>query len=361
MDISQIKARLKDMAQKSPEWLKQKTEMLKNYPYKETKAKLIKKAKSFRLKKAVKYMRKLSKKMSDSWKTVLMCIGCFLFFYYVCGGFIIHKIDVKNGYIPSKTLTQKSEMVNAMVFLIKREVDETMWTPNLPMAFPAAVLDNMPNFQAGIIFAVRDTAKQMLNFNEQTPKQKEDIIKAVEFLKYPPHIWLMSKKSAFSLAPSSNAQYRKARKELMKYNENGIFIADDADFEKYLEQLQKSLLRLTQKNENQVLEHSVDWVDFSGDDLFYKHKGYSFGALQIANSAGFDYKATILKNDAYSEWTHLISALKKASEYKPLIVRNAKVDSMFGANHLMVQSYYLAKATAYANKILVKIKENKCL
>lgn len=310
--------------------------------------------KTFKLKKVWCGVKKISKKISSSRKVFIRSICGFLLVYYGLGSLFVENMNVTHTYPLPKVSRQKSETIGTLAFLINREIDKKMWTPNLPAAFPAYVLDNMPNFQIGIITAVRDGAGTMRNFVNKTPEQQKHIKKAEELLRYSPYIWLTAKKGKVGLAPSANAQYRKARIELLKYNDED-FILYQADFETYLTRLSGALRRLIQKNDSRIIEHSSSLLDTKADDVFYMTRGYAFASWQIALAMGFDFKKLIVQYDVYNEWTYLLSSLQKAAEFKPLYVRNGKLGGIFGANHLLVQNYYLERALVAATQIKDKI------
>ena len=69
------------------------------------------------------------------------------------------------------------------------------------------------------------------------------------------------------------------------------------------------------------------------------------------------FKADVLAAEAYADWTLLTANLRKAAEFKPLIVRNGTPDSIIAPNHLLVQNYYLEIARAQAEKILNMLRE----
>lgn len=310
--------------------------------------------KTFKLKKVWCGVKKISKKISSSRKVFLRSVCGFLLVYYGLGSLFVENMNVTHTYPLPKVSRQKSETIGTLAFLINREIDKKMWTPNLPAAFPAYVLDNMPNFQIGIMTAVRDSAGTMRNFVNKTPEQQKHIKKAEELLRYSPYIWLTAKKGKVGLAPSANAQYRKARIELLKYNDED-FILYQADFETYLTRLSGALRRLIQKNDSRIIEHSSSLLDTKADDVFYMTRGYAFASWQIALAIGFDFKKLIVQYDVYNEWTYLLSSLQKAAEFKPLYVRNGKLGGIFGANHLLVQNYYLERALVAATQIKDKI------
>ena len=211
---SRIKAKsaVKNVAANIMKLPKLCVELYKKYPIRDILKGLKKNLKPTKIKRhCLKFLKKPLRFISDSWKVVLMSLSCFLFCYYIIGGSISEKISTEN-------MTENTPKATSQIMadLIDREVRNNIWTPNLPIIFPAYILDNMPNFQTGIIYAVRDTALALKQMYHQTPEQKQHIKKASVLLKYSPNIWLLSRKSAFSIAPSSNSQYRKARRELIR-------------------------------------------------------------------------------------------------------------------------------------------------
>lgn len=319
---------------------------IKNYPY----ARLGQKIKNgIRL--TVQKIKAWSAKISDCWKTVLVCLVTFVAVYYGIGSQLSENIDTTNGYALPAGKNKAFTTAQAMNFLILRETDDKMWTPNLPMLFPAAVLDNMPNFQKGIMAAVRDMSGVVRKVSYLNETQLSDAKEAFELLSYPPHIWLLSKRGTFGIAPSSNAQYRRAAKRLRKLNERQDFAAASADFSKFIDTIAKKLRKIIAKSEEYQREFAGKRFDFEADDVFYYNRGYAFALWQICRALGVDYKADILKNGVYTEWTFLNSSLRQAAEFEPLWIRNGKPESLGTPNHLMVQNYYLTRALAALEQV----------
>ena len=304
-----------------------------------------------KIKKAVeRKLKKLSKMVSDSWKTLIIGVPTFLFCYYFIGAMISEKIDTSPIIKGNTEQSVQLQTPRVLQSLLRREIDEHIWTPNLPVIFPAYVLDNMPAFQIGIVHSVRDTAKTMKNFTVAN-MYETPIRKAVKLLNYRPDIWLLSQKSAFGIAPSSNSQYRKARKELEHLNEIKNFVLTADDLRLALKNISQNLRKITESSEAHVREFSGDWFDLSADDIFYTNKGYAFGLWQISEGLAQDFKQIILRANAYEEWTIFASNLQKAAEFQPRIVRNGEPESFTTPNHLAIQNYYLAAARAEAEKI----------
>lgn len=285
------------------------------------------------------------------WKTVLISSFCFLFFYYFLGSQIAEDIDVQTKYLLPKQQSAKMETANAMSFLLKRELDDKMWTPNLPPLFPAYALDNMPNFQIGIVDAARDINVVLRRMEGINAEQYDDLQRAGQLLNYAPNVWLLSKKDAFNIAPSSNTQYRKAAKYLRKFNERADFSPHANHLPQFMEQISRKLTKLVLKSEEHQQEHGGDIIDFRVDDIFYHNCGYAFALSQIVRAMGADYKEEILRHNVYTEWTYLLSSLQKAAEFQPVVVRSGKPKDLLTPNHLTEQNFYLMRALVAVEKI----------
>ena len=359
--VSALSGKFSDILKRTPDFCKKQTAILQKVEWKSLPAKLWRKIKKIKLHKTAvyKFVRKCIKKLSDSWKVILTVVPLFLIFYYGLGSKIVENIDVKTEYkIDNSDNAPFFKTAETMAFLVRREVDDKMWTPNLPMIFPAYVLDNMPNFQIGIITAVKDVAGTLRYFKNNTETQNKDIKEAYKKLNYAPNIWIMSRKGKFNLAPSSNSQYRKAANELRKFMRDGIYKPDVNDLRMLLKKIGAKLQKLTLDSESQQQENLSKWYDGQADDLFYNHKGYAFALWQISKTLGRDYKEIILANDLYEDWVRMETSLKKAAEFSPLIIRNGKVDSIMAPNHLMMQNYYLLRAISAAEKIRGNLSES---
>ena len=303
-------------------------------------------------------LKKILINMARHWRFLTVFVPLFLLMYYGLGGMIVENIDVKNEYKPHTEPLLGMETAESMSFLLKRELDDKMWTPNIPIIFPAYVLDNMPNFQIGMVRAVRDIACSVKNFKSDAVNQSENIKAACKYLNYSPRIWIMSRKSKFNLAPSANTQYRKAAAELHKFAKNGVFKPQAMDLDIVLQKINKALHGIVARNETQQQENSAEWLDFNSDNLFYYGKGYAFALWQIGKVLGTDFKETILADDIYTEWTYFVNSLKKAAELKPFRVRNGRPESMWSPNHLIMQNYYLQRAMIAVEKIHNRLEKN---
>ncbi len=286
-----------------------------------------------------------------SWKSLAIIIPAVLLLYYLVGSWATHRID-KNIDFEINRPQQGLAVVNAATGLIRREVDDHLWTPNLPFIFPGYILDNMPAFQLGLMRSVRMLASA-LSSGYDSP----DLNKAVELLEYPGNIWLLSKTENLALAPSSGAQYRKARKALQKFNES-LPQTDNPPvlvLHHILQAIEKNAVTLSLTLETQVREESNSWVDNQADNLFYAAQGQLYADYVILKALAADFKQEILDAEQYEVWTLLTKTLEDALAFDPAVVRNGRPDSALAPNHLLTLNYYIAKTCMLLNKLAAEL------
>src|SRR5262249_21926951 len=91
----------------------------------------------------------------------LVAILILVLAYYPVGMIWISKIDDDPSFDPGPVQDGSSHAVAMAAALIDREVNKNDWPANDPFFYPGAALDNMPNFQIGIIAALGRFAVEM--------------------------------------------------------------------------------------------------------------------------------------------------------------------------------------------------------
>lgn len=301
--------------------------------------------------------------LTSWWHAIIIFLAGLIFFYYPLGGFIVNNIDRTTDYEIDTSHPEQSATVEMMSFMVNREVNDKIWTPNLPFFFPSYFLDNMPNFQLGMFEALSNTA---VSFGKKIDKKitingRRYLQEAAELLKYPGTVWMFSPENKLMPAPSANNQYRRARKRLIKYNQNlsdgsDVFYKNTSDLIFFLTKARRDL-NLSQKTlEDHIREHSSDWIDTRSDNVFYYNQGKLYGYYLLFKAIGTDYKDIIVNANQYQNWTKMLSAMKEGSTLDPSIVRNGELDSLTAPNHLGYLSYYTLKAQNIMSKIAKNIE-----
>ena len=81
------------------------------------------------------------------WRLLLVL----LILYYPVGAIVVEDIDDDPQFQPRSVVAGESRAVATAADLVTREVDVHTWTPMLPFFTPGGILDNMPNYQRGIM------------------------------------------------------------------------------------------------------------------------------------------------------------------------------------------------------------------
>ena len=302
----------------------------------------------------------IKKQISPWGHIIVLGITCFIFLYYPIGGWLIHNTDTPI-YEP-KNQNNNLHVIDAISHLVNQEVRQKIWTPNLPIIFPSYFLDNMPNFQLGVISAISTTANSLkqLKYNSVNTSVKDNLTEAAELFQYPGTIWLISPQNHLLPATSSNTQYKKAKRKLDDVNKeiasNKAVIPFSVDnFTIMISYIKKDLNALIKTNASHVRENQNSFFDFKVDNYFYFSFGKIYAYLQIAKAIGYDFKEVLIKHDIYQYWTKFLNLFEQLLKIEPLIIRNAPLNSSFAPNHLTTINFYIANAVNYLNNILNRL------
>ncbi len=306
-----------------------------------------------------------NKIINSWWRLIAVLFAIFIILYYPLGALISNKIDTSVEYEITAPQGQ-SATVNALSFLINREINQHLWTPNLPFFFPAVLLDNMPAFQSGIISAVGNITSSLSKRLDSSTINGEEklLVNASKLLNYPPDIWMFSPQNKLVPAPSSTSQYRRGRKNLINYNKalslgENIFKPQSKDLEFILNRAAADLQNSSNRLDAHIRENSISVFDFKADNIFYYQQGKLYAYLIIFKSLGQDYKNVIVEADAYQNWIKLLNNLEKASLISPFVIRNAELDASFAPNHLMILETYTNKAIINLWSIIVQLQQKQ--
>ncbi|MGD9637630.1 MAG: hypothetical protein AB7U85_01055 [Alphaproteobacteria bacterium] len=291
------------------------------------------------------------------WRHTVVVLGIILLLYYPIGGLLINKID-DNSNLNVINKTGEINSINAVIKLINREVEQNVWTANQPFFFPAAILDNMPAYQTGIISALADFI-DIWNFLDDS---SENLARASDFLKYPSNIWIIDFSKSWLPLASTNKQYRNASQELVFYNsyiaQNGLpFILKSSTLKTILQQINNHLLAAVSDIQNQITSGSKKIIDFDSDNVFYYGKGSCYGYYIILKELENDYINVIKAQNIENEWQEMLDLIQEASLLNPMIVINAAPDASFLPSHLTAQGFYLTQSSIKINKIIQNLND----
>ena len=96
-----------------------------------------------------------------NWRTLVVLLAVVVVLYYPVGMLWYQSIDddLNLQPAPEYVVPGGSKVVATVATVVSREADH--WAPNKPFWHPAHALDNMPNFQLGVIYAVSRFAVEL--------------------------------------------------------------------------------------------------------------------------------------------------------------------------------------------------------
>ncbi|MCC6467096.1 MAG: DUF2333 family protein [Alphaproteobacteria bacterium] len=272
--------------------------------------------------------------------------------YYPIGMLALHTIDDNPDFQIEAPAAGASRTVAMAAALIEREVDTHSWVANDPFFLPGWALDNMANYQTGMVGALSRFAVEMgdqIARTRGTSRVDQDLDRAAGLLKYPGNVWIFDLSTSFAPTASSEAQYRAARKALLSFNER--LAANKAVFDRRGDNLLATLDRIAADLgstagllEKQVSERSGNLLDFAADDVFYATKGRLYAYFMLLRELGKDFDRVIAERDAGRVWTQMIDGFREAALLQPWVVLNGAPDSQFLPSHLAAQGFYLLRA-----------------
>ena len=271
-----------------------------------------------------------------------------------------HHHKVVTGYTTTATLIEAVD-----VLLTKR--GGYMSNDIMP---PWVFLDNLPNWEFGVLTQVRDLARAMRNDLSRSQTQStEDLDLAVAdpMFHYDSERWF---------PPDTEGRYRKANEALERYltrlsspNEPGAqFYARADNLVDWLSIVEKRLGSLSQRLSASVGQTRLN-TDLSGDpgarqstaspdimmiktpwtkidDNFYEARGTAWALVHFLHAMEVDFEDVLRKKNATVSFRQIIRELESTQEplRSPMVLNG----SQFGlfSNHSLVMANYIARANA---------------
>ena len=290
-----------------------------------------------------------------TWRIVVLA----LVLYYPVGALIVHSIDDDPQFTPRNVAPGESRAVAAAAQLVTREVDVNTWTPMMPFFMPAGILDNMPNYQRGIMAALGRFSTELMDQVGRvrgTSQVDRDLEQARGFLNEQPNIWLWQPSVSLMPSTTSAQKYRAGRDKLIAYNKR--LAAGQAVFERRADNLQALIDRIALDigSDSAVIDHHIieragDLFDIRCDDIFYFNKGRLYANYLMLRELGSDFQNVIRKRELTSAWNGTVEAFRIAAALDPWVVWNGYPDGFLIPNHLAAQGFYLLRARTQLREI----------
>ena len=238
------------------------------------------------------------------------------------------------------------------------------------IAPPGVWLDNMPNFEFGVLVQVRDLARVLRNDYSRSQTQSiedPDLAVAEPAFNYSNDSWIF---------PSTEGKYREGVAALERYRNalvaqgggDSQFYARADNFREWLSVVEKRLGSLSQRLSASVGQDRVN-TDLAGspaststrqraddvavktpwleiDDVFYEARGSAWALLHFLRAAQFDFGQVLADKNAVVSLRQIIRELEGALQpvTSPMIL-NGHGFGLF-ANHSLVLASYLSRANS---------------
>lgn len=235
---------------------------------------------------------------------------------------------------------------------------------------PGILLDNIPNWEFGVLIQVRDMARALRNDFSRSQSQsleERDLAEAEPHFNFTNNSWMI---------PSTEGEYRKGITRLRAYlrrlndqnEQDAQFFARADNLVAWLAVVEKRLGGLSQRLSASVGQTRLN-TDLAGDaaatqsththssmevktpwsqldDVFFEARGHTWALIHLMRAIETDFAGVLQKKNALISVRQIIRELEATQEtvWSPMILNG----SGFGllANHSLVMSSYISKANA---------------
>ena len=235
---------------------------------------------------------------------------------------------------------------------------------------PWVLLDNVPNWEFGVLTQVRDLARILRNdFSRSQTQSTEDpdLSQADPLFHYSSDRWLL---------PATEGKYHEGMKFLEAYltrlsdptQHNVQFFSRADNLNEWFRLVEKRLGSLSQRLSASVgqqrlntdlasdtsarqstttatdLEVKTPWLEI--DDVFYEARGSSWALIHFLKAMEVDFEAVLRKKNALISFRQIIRELESTQAYlhAPMVMNGNKFGAF--ANHSLILANYISRANA---------------
>lgn len=235
---------------------------------------------------------------------------------------------------------------------------------------PGVYLDNIPNWEFGVLTELRDLARSLRNeFSRSQTQSTEDrdLQIAEPQFNFDSQSWIL---------PSTESEYRKGIEALYRYlarlsdeqQSDGQFFARADNLSLYLQVVEKRLGSLAQRlaasvgqvnfnlnlagdpNARQSTATSeqakikTPWTEL--DDIFFEARGYTWALVHTLKAIEYDFRDVLSGKNAILSLKQIIRELENTQAFiwSPVILNGTGFGPM--ANHSLIMASYISRANA---------------
>jgi hypothetical protein len=235
---------------------------------------------------------------------------------------------------------------------------------------PGLWLDNMPNWEKGVLMQVRDLSRVIRNDYSRSQSQSQedpDVVLAVEKFFSESNSWFF---------PPTERRYREGIEALYRYQDrltgaaqpDAQFYARADNLREWLAEVEKRLGSMSRRLGNSVAASVINeelagdpsaeaaqtqpdtvnvrtpWLEI--DDVFFEARGTAWALLHFFRSAEFDFAQVLADKNAEASVRQIIRELEASLDpmRSPIVLNGGGYG--LTANHSLVMANYLARANA---------------
>jgi len=288
------------------------------------------------------------------WKPVVLALLVLIVVGLPVGMLATHKIDNDPAFAVNEAEMRPAESraIAMATALIDREVNQNRWVANDPWFLPGHWLDNMPNFQMGMLAAISRFTVEMrdqVGRERGTSQDDVDLREAAGRLQFPGDKWIIDLSTSLWPQATSEEHFRAARRHLLAYNARladgrAIFERRSDNLLALMDRLALDLGSSSAVLDQRISEEGGNPFDRRADDIFYSIKGQAYAYLLILRELEKDYGTLVKDRGVQQIWNNMLASLRHAAEMDPLVVMNGAPDGILFPSHLASQGFYILRA-----------------
>lgn len=235
---------------------------------------------------------------------------------------------------------------------------------------PGVWMDNVPNWEFGVLVQLRDMARTLRNNLSRSQSQStEDVglVNSENQFYFDSDSWML---------PETESEYSKGIEALTDYldrlaqtsSANAQFYARADNLRAWLSEVETRLGSLSQRLSASVGKRQIDlalagdaaatkstttnsdehiktpWTEL--DDVFYEARGTTWALIHLLNAIEVDFKEVLEKKNALISLQHIIRELEPTQDtlWSPLILNGSGLGIV--ANHSLVMASHISRANA---------------
>jgi len=305
-------------------------------------------------------------------KLAASIFGALLLFLIVLGMFWspMPKMFWVNEYVDDSRTVVGYSTTNTLIRVAETLLDKRggyLTNDKMP---PGLWLDNMPNWEKGVLTQVRDLSRVIRNDYSRSQSQSQeddDVVLAVEKFFSESNSWFF---------PPTERRYREGIEALYRYlnrltgaaQPEAQFYARADNLREWLAEVEKRLGSMSRRLGNSVAASVINeelagdpsaeaaqtqpdtinvrtpWLEI--DDVFFEARGTAWALLHFFRAAEFDFAQVLADKNAEASVRQIVRELEASLDplRSPMIMNGGGYG--LTANHSLVMANYLARANA---------------